>query len=349
MAKGQLHLSPNGPAPCGAEAGECPYEASGHFDSLSAAESAFAEEMGGALPQPNRKAAGIIRLSSNLGDFEVLDGDLSDARTRAALSSGLCGDLALAIHRQTGGRPYFLSYSYGSEEALAAAFAEHPNAVIAGATHVVIESPTRPGHFVDSYGQQDQESLEDLYEDAVPIPGTVEMLEHFADQANSERLNRFASSALELDAQSIRYESDLDELGWDDEDEEDDEEEVSLELDFGSVSVRAGDLSDPQTRHYLSNGLCGDLAMEIREQQGGGSVHFVVDSTASQSDLSRAAESRTLGDHVAHAVVESRSNPGYFIDAYGLKSREEVERFYGMELREVPVYYLQRYGSRAGC
>lgn len=223
MARGQLHLSPEGPAPCGATTGSCPYENGGHYDGLAEAEAAYAESQGGALPRAaRREAPQRTTLRSNLGSFDVLDGDLSDPAARAALSSGLCGDLALAIHRKTGGAPYFLSYSFQSEEELAEAFAREPNVVFT-ATHVVLESPSQPGSFLDSHGQQDLESLEETYEDAVPIRGTAEMLRHFADSKSADRLEAFADSALELDRLGESYDSELDELSWDDED--DDEEE----------------------------------------------------------------------------------------------------------------------------
>lgn len=358
MAKGQIHLGPSGPAPCSAEPGGrgCPYEADGHYGTQQEAESVFAAKMGGSLPEAVSRIElpETIELSSNIGSFEVVDGDLSDARARVALSSGLCGDLALAIHRQTGGAPYFLSYSFDSDEALAAAFAEEPNAVIAGSTHVVLESPTLPGHFIDSYGQQYLESLEDSYDDAAVLRGTPEMLEHFADSASADRLEKFAQSAIALDAKGERYASDLDELDWEeDESDEDDWEDfdasqtVELQLDFGSIEVVAGDLSDPKTRFYFANGLCGDLAMAVQEKQGG-KPFFAVDSSLSTEELDAAAKAGTLGDQVSHAFIESKHWPGFFIDGYGLKSRSEIEEFYGTEIREVGLEHLRAFGSGPG-
>lgn len=364
MARGQIHLSPSGPAPCGADAGRCPYEADGHFNSASEAESAFAAQMGGALPpaaQSGSAGASTTVLSSNFGEWEVTDGDLTDARARMALSGGLCGDLALAIHRQTGGTPYFLSFSYQSEEDLARAFAEEPNSVIAASAHVVLESPSTPGEFLDSYGRQDEESLGDSYgEDVAILRGTPEMLQHFGDSASADRLGLFAQSAIELDGRGERYAQDLDGLSWEDfEDSEDEyfdesyEDEldspeprtVELQLDLGSVAVADGDLSDPKVRHYLVNGLCGDLAMAIHEKQGG-RVFFAVDEQLPPGvSLEKAAQRGELGDHVAHAFVESREHPGMFLDAYGVKSAEAIRSYYGTEIREVSPEILARYGS----
>jgi len=218
MAAGQLHLSPAGPAPCGVTTGNCPYEDGGHYDDVAQAEAAYAESQGGSLPVAIQRK---ITLGSNLGSFEVTDGDLSDPAARAALSTGLCGDLALAVHRKTRGAPYFLSYSFDSPEALAEAFAREPNVIFTSA-HVVLESPTRSGSFLDGNGQQDLESLEEVYEDAVPVRGTPEMLQYFADSGSADRLGNFADSALELDRSGDRYDSELDGLSWDDEDEDED-------------------------------------------------------------------------------------------------------------------------------
>lgn len=311
--------------------------------------------MGGILPAAGRRT---VELSSNLGTVEILDGDLDDPRARAALSSGLCGDLALAIHRQTGGAPYFLSYHFNSAEELAEAFEAEPNSVIAGSCHVLVESPTEPGEFLDSYGRQNVDSLEDSYDDAAIVPGTIEMLEHFADENSARRLDSFARSAIELDRDGVRYSQDLDELSWDEDDEYFEEEDgefsegesapkVELQLTFGSVAVPAGDLSDPKTRFYFANGLCGDLAMAVHEKQGG-RPFFAVDSSLSSEELDRAAESGTLGNHVAHAFIESKHRPGFFIDGYGLKSRSEIEEFYGTEIREVGLKHLRAFGSGPG-
>ena len=372
MARGQIHLSPSGPAPCGADTGRCPYEADGHYATAAEAEDAFAAQMGGALPPAAQSGFADVQttvLSSNFGEWEVLDGDLTDSRARIALSSGLCGDLALAIHRKTGGTPYFLSFSYQSEEDLARAFAEEPNAVIAASAHVVIESPSTPGEFLDSYGRQDENSLEEVYDEASILRGTPEMLQHFADSKSADRLSRFAQSAIELDRSRVRYDPDLDGVSWEDfeededEDFEDDTEDeplplahsssdsprtVSLELDFGSVAVTDGDLSDPQARHYLVNGLCGDLAMAIHERQGG-RVFFAVDEQLPPGvTLESAAERGELGDHVAHAFVESKEHPGRFIDAYGAKSAEDIRRYYSTDIREVSPELLSRFGSGPG-
>lgn len=122
---------------------------------------------------------------------------------------------------------------------------------------------------------------------------------------------------------------------------------VELQLAFGSVEVPAGDLSDPKIRFYFANGLCGDLAMAIHERQGG-KPFFAVDSNLSAEELDDAAESGTLGDHVSHAFIESKHRPEFFIDGYGVKSRSEIEEFYGTEIREVELKHLRAFGSGPG-
>jgi len=120
---------------------------------------------------------------------------------------------------------------------------------------------------------------------------------------------------------------------------------VELQLDFGSTTVRDGDLSDAQTRHYLVNGLCGDLAMAIHEKQGGRVFFAVDDQLPPGVTLESAAQRGELGDHVAHAFVESREHPGMFLDAYGVKSAKDIEDYYGTSIREVSPEILSHYGS----
>lgn len=120
---------------------------------------------------------------------------------------------------------------------------------------------------------------------------------------------------------------------------------LELQLDSGFTTVRDGDLSDAQTRHYLVNGLCGDLAMAIHGKQGG-RVFFAMDEQLPPGvTLESAAQRGELGDHVAHAFVESQQHPGMFLDAYGVKSAEDIEDYYGTSIREVSPEVLSHYGS----
>jgi len=197
MAQKRIHLSPQGPSDCGATVGNCPYAEDGHFLSLSGAENAFEEKMGGSLPAPAKRSIG------------------------------------------------------------------------------------------------------DLFRRRQP---------------------EVTQQPRELPP-------------------------LRLHLDFDTVAVRDGDLSNPRVRHYLVNGLCGDLAMAIQEKQGG-RVFFAVDEQLPPGvTLESAAERGELGDHVAHAFVESREHPGMFLDAYGVKSAEDIEGYYGTSVREVSPEILSHYGS----
>lgn len=361
MALGQIHLGSSGPELCRADPSKenargCPFESSGHYSTQEEAETAYEAQMGGALPMSVSKTPEIITLSSNIGTASVIDGDLSQPEARALLSSGLCGDLALAIHRKTGGTPYFLSHIVDSDEKLAEKFRNDPKSIVALSTHVLIESPTEPGHFVDAYGQSSYGDLEDNWDGATAVRGTPEMLEQFADSVSADRLSKFADAALELDRTGTSYSVDEDMLdldGDDDWDEEEDEEEsiplpsqtVKLQLDFGEAEVSNGDLSDPKTRFYLANGLCGDLAMAVRDARGEGDVYFAMDSSASEEELKEHAGRGELGALVAHAFVASKHHPGKFVDSYGVKTKDEIEEFFGFDVVKVDPKLLERYGS----
>lgn len=366
MALGQIHLGSSGPELCRADPSKenargCPFESSGHYATQEEAETAYEAQMGGALPTSVSKQTEIITLSSNIGTASVVDGDLSQPEARALLSSGLCGDLALAIHRKTGGTPYFLSHIVDSDEKLAEKFRNDPKSIVALSTHVLIESPTEPGHFVDAYGQSSYEDLEDNWDGATAVRGTPEMLEQFADTASADRLSKFADAALELDKAGTSYSVDEDMLDLDDDDDWDEEDyeefdgneesaplppqTVKLQLDLGEAEVSNGDLTDPKTRFYLANGLCGDLAMAVRDSRGGGDVYFAMDSSASASELEDHARRGELGALVAHAFVASKHHEGKFVDSYGVKTKDEIEEFFGFDVVKVDPKLLDSYGS----
>lgn len=215
-----IHLTPEGPALCSATVRSCKYGA--HFKNVHEAEQAFAEKMGGAVPAAARAS---IELSSNIGAATVINGDLSDPTARALLATGKCGDLALAIHRKTGATPYFVHYDHITENTVAEMFQKDPDSVFRIAQHVVVESPTTPGMFLDSYGQHDLDSILESWEAGSVVRASTEMLERFADETESERLSKFADAAIELDKHGISYDyAELDEYS-DDEDYQDDDDE----------------------------------------------------------------------------------------------------------------------------
>lgn len=366
MALGQIHLGSSGPEPCRADPSKdrargCPFEASGHYSTQAEAELAYEDRMGGALPASFSKRPEAITLTSNLGKGVVVDGDLSNPLARALLSSGLCGDLALAIHRKAGGAPYFLSHSVDNDEELAENFKKDPESILHDTLHVLIESPTRPNHFIDAYGQSSYADIEDNWDGATIIEGTPEMLEQFADRESASKLSNFADSAIELDRAGVSYSMEDDELDSEDEDWGDESlkdkdqqiqatgenlspERIKLQLDFGETEVANGDLTDPRTRYLFANGLCGDLAMALRDNRGG-DVYFSVDSNASDQELEDFARKGELGTWVAHAFLESKHHPGKFVDSYGVKTKEEIEEFFGFEVRKVDPNLLGSYGS----
>lgn len=153
-----------------------------------------------------------IRLTSNIGSTEVVDGDLSDPYARAHLANGMCGDLAAAIQDITGGSAYIISHHYVDEDELLNEIENDLESVYLYATHIVVESSTKPLHFVDSYGQQDYESLEDHFQTCsmVELPGNV--LSRLVSKQDRQRLHNFAVAALKLDEQETQYEyEDVDE------------------------------------------------------------------------------------------------------------------------------------------
>lgn len=215
-----FHVNERGEAGrCSAKPGNCPFGGvEDHFTSLRDASLAYERSMSESTFSSKKK----ITLSSNLGSAQVLDGDLSNSQARILLSSGLCGALALAIHRESGATPYFLVNEDISPEKFAERFANDPNYILAASSHVLVESPTTPGYFVDSYGQQDEESLQDFWEPVSIVRGTPEMLEHYSKGDDVASLKNFAKAALALDAneESFGYDE-LDEYSDDFEDEED--------------------------------------------------------------------------------------------------------------------------------
>lgn len=193
---------------CTAEKKECPKT---HYTSISEYEKVMEEEFGNT--QPLKK----ITLKSNMGEITAIDGDLSDSQTRAALSGGLCIDLALAIHKKTGKQLYALSYSSFTEEDF-----KNDKDVIFRATHIVIQSEHDDEEFVDSYGRSTFEDLEEKYGEPLLIEVTPEMVEHYAGENNQvEKLSKFADTVRKLDKDNIQYDWDEDEFY--DEDEEFDE------------------------------------------------------------------------------------------------------------------------------
>jgi len=219
----KYHISESGePNPCEAKVkcrlgGESGKE--NHFDTFEEAqkfsEEKLSKEFSSNLKgtkKPSSKESKEITLPSPHGLFKVKDGDLDDHKARLALVSGLCADLALAIHDKTGAEPYFLCFSYDSEEEFHEAFENDPEAVF-DATHVVTLSQNKQNHFVDSYGVKSIRDLMEFWgEDITIIEGNRDMLLRYGDADSARELGKFADSAIELDKEGKSYEyEDIDE------------------------------------------------------------------------------------------------------------------------------------------
>lgn len=214
MAK--YHISENGePNLCDAKikcrlGGESGKE--NHFDTFEEAQKfsegklskEFSNNLEGVKKSSNKEFE-EIELPNAHGLFKVKNGDLDDPKARLALSSGLCAHLALAIHEKTGAEPYFLCFSYESEEEFHEAFANDPEAVF-DATHVVTLSQNKQNHFVDSYGVKSISDLMEFWgEDITIIEGNRDMLLRYGDADYARELGKFADSAIALDKEGKSY------------------------------------------------------------------------------------------------------------------------------------------------
>jgi hypothetical protein len=225
----KFHINTAGDAlPCRATVRPCIFGGESgnenHFESAERARSFVETKMSADSIVSHKRedfVPGEVTLSSNLGTFDVTNGDLSNPSARLALSSGLCGGLALAIHNVSKADIYFVTHSATeTEESFQKKFEEDSTSVFEAA-HVVTQSLSDPDAFIDSYGHKSREEIEDFYEGVLIIKGTPEMAERFAGK-DHENLEEFALSAIELDRKfkGYEYESfELDDDEWTEEDE----------------------------------------------------------------------------------------------------------------------------------
>lgn len=208
--KAKVHISEDGVArKCTATKRPCALE---HFDTKEAAvsynESRMTEIFGNtpeALKKPRPKLE-EVELANAFGVTKLVNGDLSILASRSALINGLCGDLALAVQKKTGGNPYFVCYGLDSKEDLAESFAKDPDSIFENSTHVLIESPTKPNHYIDAYGQKSVKELAEYYGDEIEVfQGDMDMLRRYANSENDGKLDDFADSAIMLDRKEISY------------------------------------------------------------------------------------------------------------------------------------------------
>lgn len=228
----KFHINTAGEAkPCRATIRPCTFGgesgSDNHFESAESARSFLEVSMASEsiiTHKRNDLVASTVTLSSNLGTFDVDNGDLSNPNARLALSSGLCGGLALAIHDISKADIYFVTHSATeTEESFQRKFEKDPNSVFEAA-HVMTQSLSDPEAFIDSYGHKSRDEVDDFYEGVLIIKGTREMAERFSGR-DHENLDEFARSALELDRNFSSYEYEdfeVEDEDWDDDDPEED-------------------------------------------------------------------------------------------------------------------------------
>lgn len=228
----KFHINSAGDAlPCRATVRPCVYGgesgSDNHFGSAESARSFVEAKMASESIVSHKReelVASTVTLSSNLGTFDVDNGDLSNPNARLALSSGLCGGLALAIHDISKADIYFVTHSATeTEESFQRKFERDPNCVFEAA-HVMTQSLSDPNAFIDSYGHKSKEEVDDFYQGVLIVRGSREMAERFSGK-DHENLAEFARSAIELDRSFTSYEYEdfaVEDEDWDDEDIEED-------------------------------------------------------------------------------------------------------------------------------
>lgn len=151
----KFHVGDNGPGECGAQEGNCPFgKDAPHYPTMKEArdhyENMLARGHNGNIGTSLRKP--VVELHVSFGVMRVEDGNLDDPKTRTALITGLCGDMAQAIRRKTGGDVFFVCYDYAEDEGekFVRDISENPERIHEVSTHAMIESPTAPGRWVAS-------------------------------------------------------------------------------------------------------------------------------------------------------------------------------------------------------
>lgn len=219
----KLHVNQNNEVkPCHANIKDCQFGDDSHFDNkkdaIKESEHRFEQETGGIFNNSLNKLPNKIKLSSNLGEVEVINGDLSNNQARLLLSSGLCGDLALNIHEKTGNPIVFVMYEDLSQAELKQQFEKDKNTVFR-AQHVMVKSQNE-NKYLDSYGVKDFDEIDELYEGIYIVEGTPEMAQTFASDDYKD-YSKFADTAIEFDKNNVSYEYDnMDEYSDDYDDEE---------------------------------------------------------------------------------------------------------------------------------
>ena len=110
---------------------------------------------------------------------------------------------------------------------------------------------------------------------------------------------------------------------------------VDVKADFSMVRMREGDLEDPRNRYILANGLCGDLANAIIQQDPSRKPVFATYDITNSGELDKRLEENP-GDTstIAHVLV-STNHTGMYLDAYGLHNEDDLKQFYGDDITVV--------------
>lgn len=200
----KYHVTADGtPKLCTAQLRPCPLGGE-HFETKQAAKLHAEAKLKEAFSEVPASARNTIDVVCEFGVVQLKDGDLSDPKARMTLVNGLCGDVAKSIHKRTGGEPFFVTYDGLSEPELLEKFAVNSEDLLNVTTHVMIESPTRKGYYLDAYGQKSLDEIREFYGDEINmVRGSKEMLDFYATGKND--LDSFASSALELDQKNQNY------------------------------------------------------------------------------------------------------------------------------------------------
>lgn len=214
----KFHVGPNGPGICRTEPSlegsrGCPFDpdstGANHFDTAKEADAAFEERMGGAVGEPatRKKPIRKKKLNFDLGQIEVLDGDLDDPMARFAFSNGLCGDLANAIYKLDPERKVYFAFEtrpgqYHDLEDYSAMARYDPDGLADMACHVLVESKSSPGEYLDSYGVQSADAVRRYWGVVLEVPKKA--FSRFRSESRQD-FSKFAQSAIRMDNESISY------------------------------------------------------------------------------------------------------------------------------------------------
>lgn len=157
-----------------------------------------------------------VFLKHFMGTCEVRDGDTDSFDSRLAFTSGLCQNLALAIHQETGTDLYMLIEEELTSEECIQFFKEDKTFMPSlSPIHFVVESPRYPGEFLDIYGLRSAEETISVWKefktlypsdqsgyarDIHMVKVTPDMVEHMI-QFPTPPLDAFVSKVLKMDAE----------------------------------------------------------------------------------------------------------------------------------------------------